>query len=110
MFFLMLFRQLRTWVVPDNLGEVVHNRQRIILPVMRFFERAIVKLVQRLNDGFRKTTVRGALVQTSDSVDAEALAWWLQLPALGEKSKAQDFFAWIPQQAAFRLMRHPTGN
>jgi hypothetical protein len=102
-----LFRQLHTWVVPYNFGEQDHLRQRIILPVMGTFERAVDKHTQRLKEGFSKTIMRGA-IQASDSLEVEALTWWLQLPTMAEESKAQDFLACIPKQTVIQLMRDTT--
>jgi hypothetical protein len=102
-----LFRQLHSCVVPYNFGEQDHLRQRIILPVMRACERAVEKHAQRLKEGFWKTIMRGAL-QASDSLEVEALTWWLQLPTMAEETKAQDFLACIPKQTVVQLMRDTT--
>lgn len=101
-----LFSKLHSWFVPYNLGMVVRRRQRILVPLLKFFEAAVKKHKQRLKDGFRETIVRGAL-ETSGDVDVKALTWWLQLPALAEESKAQDILECIPRETVVQLMAGP---
>jgi hypothetical protein len=101
-----LFSKLHSWFVPYNLGLVVRRRQRILVPLLEFFEAAVKKHKQRLKDGFRETIVRGAL-ETPGDVDVKALTWWLQLPALAEESKAQDILECIPKEMVVKLMAGP---
>jgi hypothetical protein len=101
-----LFTKLHSWLVPYNLGDVHRRRQHIIVPLLDFFKATVKKHKQRLEDGFRETIVQGAQ-EPLNNVDAEALSWWLQLPALAEESKAQDILECIPKETVVQLMAAP---
>jgi hypothetical protein len=103
-----LFSRLHSCIVPRNLGEVTSLSQRIILPVLNTFKRAVDRHWRRLKRGVRETIVQGAL--KAPEIDDKALTWWLQLPALAEESKAQDFFACIPRQTIAQFMCNPKGK
>jgi hypothetical protein len=104
--FRWIFRKLHDRIVPYNLGEVTFLRQRILVSLLRIFEGSVERHGKRLKDGFRETIVQGAL-EAPDNVDVEALTWWLQLPALTDESKAQDFLAHIPEETIVQLMGGP---
>jgi hypothetical protein len=101
-----LLIKFHDWMVPHGLGEVALHRQRILVSLLTSFQQAVEKHLQRFKDGFRETIVKDAL-EAPDIVDADALTWWLQRPALAEESKAQDFLACIPKKAVVQLMHNP---
>ena len=104
--FRSLIAKLHRCLVPYSLGDVNRRRQHILVPLLSFFNAAVKKHKQRLKDGFRETIVRGAL-DAPDNVDAKALTWWLQLPALAEESKVQDILECIPRKVVVQLMAAP---
>ena len=104
--FQFLFTKLHSWLVPYNLGDVHRRRQHILVPLLDFFKAAVKKHKRRLEDGFRETIVQRAQ-ELSNNVDAEALTWWLQLPALAEESKAQNILECIPKETVVQLMAVP---
>jgi hypothetical protein len=84
------------------------RRQLYDLPDhVRIFD-VVQSYVRLLKDGFRKVVVNEAL-EASDNVDFDAITWWLGLPELVEESRAQEFFACVPEEIAVRLIRDPNG-
>ncbi|KAI0304239.1 hypothetical protein BC826DRAFT_218504 [Russula brevipes] len=104
--FRWLLRHLHDRIVPYSLGEVTSPRQRFLVGWSNTFDNAAEKHGQHLKNGFRKSIVQGAL-EAPDTVDVEALAWWLKRPALAEESKTQDFLARIPGQTVVQLVSDP---
>ena len=100
----------RLYNLPDHLRVDNSSRQleRVISSLLRFFDDAVQKYGRLLQDGFRKVVVNEAL-EASDNVDSDAITWWLGLPELVEESRAQEFFACVPEETAVRLIRDPNG-
>ena len=100
-----LLQHLHDCIVPYNLGDITTRRQQMLVRWMQTFEGGVKKHGQRLKDGFRESIVQGALHEPN--IDVAAIAWWLQLPALAEESKTQDFVARIPAQTIIQLISDP---
>jgi len=81
-------------------------RQRELTEWLDRVNNMLNRHVKYLRDGFREGIVRGALDAPS-VVDIQGLAWMLNLPALGEKSKIENFVASAPEDTIVQLMSAP---
>jgi hypothetical protein len=98
--------QLHSCLVPYNLGEITSVRQRILTRWLQTTEISAEKHGQCLRDGIRRSIVKDALLAPQD-IDAKALTWLFQLPAMAERSKMQKFMAGLPGETIVRLFSDP---
>ncbi|KAH9054828.1 hypothetical protein EDB87DRAFT_1644897 [Lactarius vividus] len=101
-----LLKRLHGILVPSNPGVVTSIRQRILNDYIQLLDDSVKKHGQRLKDGFRNTIVHRA-IEVSADVDSKALAWFLNEPALADKSKIQEFVASIPGDTIIQLISAP---
>jgi hypothetical protein len=102
-----IIKGLHAILVPYNVGDVESHRQRKLTEWLEGAESHLDEQRRRLKDGLRQTTARAAL-ETPEIVDLKALAWFLKLPALAEKTRIQDFITNIPGDTIIQLMSTPT--
>ncbi len=101
-----ILRQLHTYLVPYNLGDVQSRRQRMLTEWLEYIEKSLKRHKQRLMDGFRRSIVNDAL-SAPQNTDVKALTWLFQLPALADKSKVEKFVAGIPEDTISQLFSNP---
>lgn len=102
-----ILKRLHALLVPYNLGEVKSLRQRKLTAWLGGVENLLNETRRRLKDGLRQSTARTA-VETPEILDLKALAWLLELPALAEQNRVQDFITDIPGDTIVQLMSIPT--
>ncbi|KAI9456352.1 hypothetical protein BJY52DRAFT_1276353 [Lactarius psammicola] len=101
-----LLNLLHGILVPYNPGQVTSSIQKILSDRWQLLDDSVKKHGKRLRDGFRGTIVQRAIEASAD-VDSKALTWFLNEPALADKSKIQEFVASIPGDTIVQLISAP---
>ncbi|KAF8493469.1 hypothetical protein F5888DRAFT_828214 [Russula emetica] len=101
-----ILRRLHALLVPYNPGDVESGRQGKLTQWLNSIDNSLEKHGKNSKDGFRFGIIQGAL-EAPVVVDVKALAWLLELPAMAEKGKIQDFVVNTPGDMLAQLMTLP---
>jgi hypothetical protein len=101
-----ILRRFHALLVPYNQGDIESGKQQILTRWLNSFDNSLDKHGKYLKGGFRFGIIQGAL-EAPVVVDVKALAWLLELPAMAEKGKIQDFVVNTPADMLARLMSMP---
>jgi hypothetical protein len=101
-----ILRRFHALLVPYNQGDIESGKQRKLTRWLDTVDNSLDKHRKYIRDGFRFSIIQGAL-EAPVAVDVKAHAWLLELPAMAEKSKIQDFVVNTPGDMLAQLMSGP---
>ena len=101
-----ILRRFHALFVPYNLGDIESGKQRILTQWLNNVDNSLDRHGRYLKGGFRFGIIQGALEAPAVD-DVKALAWQLELPAMAEKGKIQDFVVNAPGDMLAQLMSMP---
>ena len=109
LFLQVIVKLLHILLVPYNLGNVSSRRQKTLTNWLAGIGNALESQSDRLRDGYRESIVKDALMapQNIQNIDAKALTWLFQLPALTEERKFERYVASIPGEIIAQLSIEP---
>jgi hypothetical protein len=101
-----ILRRFHALLIPYNQGDIESGKQRKLTRWLDTVDNSLDKHRKYIKDGFRFSIIQGAL-EAPVAVDVKAHAWLLELPAMAEKSKIQDFVVNTPGDMLAQLMSGP---
>ncbi|KAI0276870.1 hypothetical protein BGY98DRAFT_1097873 [Russula aff. rugulosa BPL654] len=101
-----ILRRFHALLVPSNPGDVESGKQGKLTHWLNSTDNSLDKHGKYLKNGYRFSIIQGAL-EAPVVVDVKALAWLLELPAMAEKGKIQDFIVNTPGDLLAQLMSVP---